>query len=307
MPRQLPHKSFTPLKWTLAGLLSLTILAVPNSSAHARNRRSVPERSDNPGVQTFVVRIYRNFLVVAEGQIGGISGPQNFILDTGSAPSIVNERVAEQLGLPTQAAGTMALGRRVPLQSATIPYLELGPIRAQSLPVLVKNLSRLERDYGIPIAGIIGLDVLSKSNFRLDYDAADIEFGEVAQEGIPVPFDANTGTAVAEARIEGKPVRMLVDTGSDSLVILGGNFADGGWPQLRNTSESGRSIADQSLELKVVPTRDIVLGGRRFSNDRAYVVPGNADPAFDAFLGVRALGFRALSYNRVTQTIFLQK
>jgi predicted aspartyl protease len=258
-------------------------------------------------VQTLAVRIYRNFLVVAEGQIGGISEPQIFILDTGSAPSIVNERVAEELGLAMHLAGTVAVGQSVPLHAATIPDLELGPIRVASLPVLVKDLSRLEHDYGIPIAGIIGFDVLSKSSFRLGYQASEIEFGAVSRDGIPVPYDAHSGTAVAEARIDGKPVRMLVDTGSDSLVILGGNFSDAGWPRLRNASQTGRSIADQNLELKMVSAPDIVIGGRRFSKDRAYVVPRGADPAFDALLGVRTLGFRALSFDRGSQTIFLEK
>jgi predicted aspartyl protease len=305
MPCNTPRKSPTLCKRKIVSLLAL--LAVSCGTSYAGNRRPIPAQGDGPGRQTLDVRIYRNFLVVAEGQIGVSSEPQNFILDTGSAPSIVNERVVQQLGLSTQAAWTAALGRRVPLQAATIPSLELGPIRAESLPVLVKDLSRQEHDYGIPIAGIIGLDVLSKSSFRLDYDAADIKFGEVARKGIPVPFDARTGTAVAEARIEGKPVRMLVDTGSDSLVILGGNFADTGWPRLRNASQTGSSIADQNMELKIVSAPDIVIGGKRFSKDHVYVVPGSSDPAFDALLGVRALGFRALSFDRESQTIFLEK
>jgi len=41
--------------------------------------------------------------------------------------------------------------------------------------------------------------------------------------------------------------------------------------------------------------------------DRAYLVPGSADPAFDGLLGVRALGFRSLSYDQATGTLFLQK
>lgn len=307
MPCNTPRKSQTLCKRKIVSLLALAILAVPCGTSYAGNRRPTPAQSDDPGRQTLAIRIYRNFLVVAEGQIGAVSGPQNFIVDTGSSTSIVNARVAEQLGLATSAAGTVALGQRVSMQVATIPYLELGPIRAASLAGLVKDLSRLEHDYGIPIAGIIGLDVLSKSSFRLDYQASEIEFGAISPEGIPVPFDARTGTAVVEARIEGKPVRMLVDTGSDSLVILGGNFADTGWPRLRNASQTGRSISNQNLELKIVSAPDIVIGGKRFSKDRVYVVPGSADPAFDALLGVRALGFRSVSFDRESQTIFLEK
>jgi hypothetical protein len=253
------------------------------------------------------LKIYRNFLVVAEGQFGGITEAQNFILDTGSAPSIVNARVAIRLGLATTVSQTTALGETVPLQAATIPDIELGPIRAVSLPVLVKDLSGLERDFGIPIAGIIGLDVLSKSSFRLDYDGSEIVFGPTPPGGIPVHFDARAGIAVAPVKLGAKSVRMLVDTGSDLLVLLGGNFVEAGWLGLQNTSQRGTSLADDNRDLEVFSAPDILFGGQHFRKDRAYFVPRGADPVFDGVLGVRALGFRALSYDQSSETIFLEK
>jgi hypothetical protein len=98
-----------------------------------------------------------------------------------------------------------------------------------------------------------------------------------------------------------------VDTGSDRIVLFGGNFAEAGWLALRNTSQSGASLVDQKMYVQVFSAADIILGGQHFSEDRAYFVPGSADPVFDGLLGVRALGFRAVSYDQARGTIYLQK
>ena len=245
--------------------------------------------------------------MVAEGQFGPSPESQNFILDTGTAPSIVNVRLLNKLGLSTLTSTFRAVGKTVPSQAAMIPEIDLGPIRAVTLPVQVQDLSRLERDLGIPIAGVLGLDVLSRSSFHLDYDKSEIEFGNVSRLGIPVHFDARSGLAIAEARIEDKQARFLVDTGSDRIVLFGGNFAEAGWLTLRNTSQTGASQVDQKIYVQVFSAANIFLGGRHFSVDRAYFVPGSADPAFDGLLGVRALGFRSVSYDQATGTIYLQK
>jgi hypothetical protein len=253
------------------------------------------------------VRIYRNFLVVAEGQLGDVQQGQNFILDTGTAPSLLNASLVRQLGLATIPSTFRATGRSIPAEAAMIPAIELGPIRAVNLPMQVQDLSRLERDLDLPIAAVIGLDVLSKSSFRLDYDKKEIEFGGVSREGIPVHFDVRSSLAVAEVTIEGKPARVLVDTGSDKIVLFGGNFPDAGWLSLRNTSQSGASPVDQKLNVLVFSAADIILAGHHFSQDRAYFVPGSTDAIFDGLLGVRALGFRAVCYDQEDGTIYLQK
>ena len=276
--------------------------------ARAANCPANPGRQCDDGQrQSIPVRIYRNFLVVAEGQFGPDSETRNFLLDTGTAPSIINAKVVAQLELTTRPSKITVLGKVEPGLAAVIPEIDLGPICAVSLVAQARDLSRLESDLGISIAGIIGLDVLSKSSFRLDYDKREIEFGDVSREGIPVHFDARAGIAVAVASIEGKQARFLVDTGSDDVVLLGGTFADAGWLALRNTSQSGASLVDQKMNLQVFSAAEIILGGRLFGVNRAYFLPGSADPVFDGLLGVRALGFRSLSFDQESATIYLQK
>jgi Aspartyl protease len=253
------------------------------------------------------LRIFRNYLVVAEGQFGDGMPHQNFILDTGTAPSIMDTKSVRELGLATTASTMAAMGKILPTDIAILPKLDLGPIQAVSLRVQVQDLSRLERDLGIPVAGIIGLDVLSKSSFRLDYEKKQMEFGQVSDEGIPVSFDERTGTAVALASIEGIPARLLVDTGSDRVAVLGRNLPETKRLALRTTTQRGSSVADQSMEVQVFFAPDIAVGGKHFTPDKAYFIPGASYPTFDGILGVRALGFRAIAYDQARAAIFLQK
>jgi len=290
----------------MAGLLLLSgVIATPACSG-ATNPRANPGSDLNGPPRSIALTIYRNFLVVAEGQFGPVLQHQNFVLDTGTAPSIINTSVVNQMGLASVPSTFRAAGKPVAGRAAVIPEFELGPIRIVSLPVYVQDLSPLERDLGVPIAGIIGLDVLSHSSFRLDYDKREIEFGGVMREGISVPFDARACIAVADVDIDGKQTHMLVDTGSDRVIVFGGNFSEAVWPVLRNTSEFGSSLVDPHMPVQVFSAADIVLGSRHFTADRAYFLPATADPAFDGLLGVRALGFRALSYDQSSATLYLQ-
>jgi hypothetical protein len=61
------------------------------------------------------------------------------------------------------------------------------------------------------------------------------------------------------------------------------------------------------MEVQVFFARDVVLGGKHFTVEKAYFIPNGSHPAFDGILGVRALGFRAITYDQARASIYLQK
>jgi predicted aspartyl protease len=247
--------------------------------------------------------LYNDFLVVATGQIGGATEKLNFVLDTGTAPSILNERSAKGLGLPISRGTLIAVGQAVNTGQAMLPQLDIGPIHVNNLPVNVMDLSHLENSLGMPIAGLIGMDVLGRSSFRLDYQARQLRFGNVADEGIGVPYDQASGLALAEVTLQGKHVRLIVDTGSDLLVVYGSDWSKSSVAEPVSESQ-GRSVAEQ-VPARRINNAELTFGGREYRVARAYCVSSAAPVAYDGFFGVRALKLRAISFDRESQTMFL--
>jgi hypothetical protein len=283
-------------------LMSGRVIAGPCRAAPSR---CVPTEGELR--RSIRLRIYRNFLVIVEGQFGESDTPKNFILDTGTAPSIINERFVKKLGLAEIASTMSIIGKLVPAKSAMLPELLIGPIRATNVHVQIQDMSAVERNLGVPLAGIVGLDVLGRQNFRLDYDKTTLTFDDQPADGISVPVDTHTGLAVASVNLEGKTARMLVDTGSDQVALFAASIKDAAGLTLHNSPHTGASVSDVSLAVQVFFRPDIVLGGRHYSVEKAYFVSGKDDPGFDGLLGVRALGFRAIAYNHEHEMLYLQK
>jgi hypothetical protein len=291
--------------------LTLVLLGlVMSGQTLAEHCRITPRRcvngNDEDTHQNVSVKILRDYLVIVEGHFGD-GHAQNFVLDTGTAPSIVNARLVKKLGLAPFTSTMSMIGKIVPGQMAILPDLEVGPIHVISLRVQIQDLTPLERDLGIPLAGIVGMDVLGLSDFRLDYEKKALVFGDAPEEGIPVSFDARRGIAVASVQIDGSLRRMLVDTGTDQFALLGINLKHPDPIALFSTSQEGSNLNQQAVPVQAFYGADVVLGEHHFTVKKGYFVSGNSEPNFDGLLGVRALGFRAIVYSRERGAIYLQK
>jgi len=262
--------------------------------------------NDDATHQNVPLKILRDYLVIVEGQFGD-GREQSFILDTGTAPSIVNARLVKKMRLAHFASTMSMIGKIVPAQMAVLPELNVGPVHAVSLRVQIQDLTPLERNLGISLAGIVGMDVLGQSDFRLDYEKKMLVFGDASEEGIPVSFDARSGIAVASVQIDGNPRRMLVDTGTDQVALLGIDLKHSEGIELHSTLQEGSNLNEKPVPVQAFYAPDIVLGDQHFTVKRGYFVSGNSESNFDGLLGVRALGFRAIAYNREREAIYLQK
>jgi predicted aspartyl protease len=288
-------------KWAV---LSIVMAFIPPRSLAKTHSTNTPSATiDSMQQSSIPIDVYNGFLVVTTGQIGGGPGKQNFVLDTGTAPSILNERSAKSLGLPISSGILVAVGHSVSSGQTVLSQLDLGPIHVTNLPMNVMDLSHLENSLGIPIAGLIGMDVLGRSSFRLDYQARELRFGDVTDQGIGVSYDRSTGLALAEATLQGKHVRLIVDTGSDLVVVYGTAWSEEDGAQPVNESQ-GRSVAEQ-VPAKRIANAELAFGGKEFRIPRAYYVSSTTKVPYDGFFGVRALKLRGLSFDRHSQTMFL--
>jgi Aspartyl protease len=288
------------------GTLFLVGSWIWGASSAASPRRNPSTHSDHSIPRGSIpVKVYRGFLVVAEGQFGGELARQNFIIDTGTSPSILGIGAAKQLDLPLSQAKLSAIGRQSETFAATVPEIRLGPLQALSVPVLVTDLSSVERDLNLPIAGILGMDVLGKISFRLDYGNQLIEFGEIVPAGIPVSLSTRADLPIAEIKVGGKVMHLLVDTGSDRLVFFGARPAAELSPNTANSLLQGNSVAS-AVPVRAISPLDFELSGERF-HQNAYFVPDSEEPLFDGLLSVRSLGIRVLSVDANRRVIYLLK
>jgi predicted aspartyl protease len=275
-----------------------SMAATPRRNPSTHSDHSIPRGS-------IPVKIYRGFLVVAEGQFGGENTRRNFIIDTGTSPSILNIDAAKQLKLPLTQAKLSAIGRQSETFATTVPEIYLGPLQAFSVPVLVTDLSSVERDLNIPITGVLGMDILGKTSFRLDYGNQMIEFGEIAPAGIPVSLSTGADLPIAEIKIGGKLLRVLVDTGADHLVFFGARPAAQLSPNSANSLLQGNSVAS-AVPVRAVSPLEFEISGEHF-HQNAYFVPDSEEPLFDGLLSVRSLGIRVLSLDANRRIVYLSK
>src|SRR3989475_13105355 len=86
------------------------------------------------------IRLFWNYLVIVEGSIGNVQ-KLHFLVDTGAYPSVVDQKIAHDLGLAEQPGRVNLSNKSVQTRLVVLPSLVLGRIHAESLPVLTQDLS----------------------------------------------------------------------------------------------------------------------------------------------------------------------
>ncbi len=270
---------------TLIGL-SCTILTLAVAPALTANQTGLP----------FV--LHGGFSIVVRGSIGGLKG-LNFIIDTGAVPSVVDSRLSRRLGLRGQLDQVSVFARTVPAQRVVLPDVDLGPIHAVGVEALAQDLSFIERMLGVRIDALIGLDVLGRRSFSIDYAAGLLRFDPVP-DAAEVWSDLAEGDsyAVVEIELNGVPVRLMVDTGVKHIILFEsraqGLFAREGIQSVQISSNIGGTV-----HLKQIETPSARLGQTSLAVGSVFLLETPADLSFaiDGLLGVAALRPERVDFN----------
>jgi predicted aspartyl protease len=176
---------------------------------------------------TLRFELYGGYTIVVRGSAGRLRN-LNFIVDTGAVPSVVDQRIADKLGLVGDQEPLSVFSSTLRAQRVMLPDVVLGPIKTGPLPALVEDLSSFSKALGTPIDGMIGLDVLSRSDFTLDYVSKQIIFGQVepSDSRRAVPIEVNADYVTVQASIQNRPVCLMVDTGTMDLILFGSRVRD---------------------------------------------------------------------------------
>ena len=156
------------------------------------------------------------YQVIAQGAIGALDG-LNVLIDTGSIPGMVDARICKKLGLEVRRGEIVTFGHKTCVRSTTLPDVKVGPIRADAVFVGIADLSFL----GVPhVDAIIGLDVLTRSSFSIDYERRLLTFGSILARDPSMHLDVTPPFLTVQVELDGHPFCLLVDTGSKDVVLF---------------------------------------------------------------------------------------
>ena len=241
-------------------------------------------------------QLYNDNLIIVKATIGTVKNV-NMILDTGTSPSAISQELADRLKLRGKTESLQTLNGTIQTQSLSLPSIQIGPLAASPIRVVVQDLSFMERSLGISLGGIAGLDILSTGSFTIDYRRRKIVFGPIAASAKAIRFETQKPFLTVKAKIEGHEVRLLVDSGTWGLLVYRNRLptvqAQPRFDPIGSISTAG-GMAHVRWLRTVVSLGSDNLGSR---NVAIADVDSDLQNDFDGLLGFAKMGFRKVSFD----------
>ena len=153
-----------------------------------------------------------------------------FVLDTGSGITVISDETAKRLRVKPITKGGFAKGiggdGKFEIIYGLIREIAIGDVTVTNVPVYIRKFHQ----NGVPVAGYIGLSLISKYLTTIDYgnktfsltkkDADTREFRQNNDLSLPLRL-TSSGFLSGEVQLEGieAPLNFIVDTGASVSVI----------------------------------------------------------------------------------------
>jgi hypothetical protein len=241
------------------------------------------------------VSIYRDYLIIAQGAVGDLEH-RNFIIDTGAYPSVVTPEIAKKLRLSGYAEELGTVAHNIHSTVVSLPSLQLGSVRTENLRVIVRDLTEFDRQLGVHVDGLIGLDALYPNSFRIDYRAKKIIFGPVDTLAFALPIQWRNSTACIDVNVNDKPAHLLLDTGAADIMLFGQRLT-------HIAHESGGTVDSMNLggafTLRQILLKHLEAGGSGLGPRDVYLSDAkNMDRyPYDGLMATAAFRFRQVAFD----------
>jgi predicted aspartyl protease len=227
---------------------------------------------------------------VVDGRIGPLEHLK-FILDTGASHTVVSRKIADQLALSREPGSVINFQRKLPMEWARFPEVQVGPVVATDARMMVADVNQYS-EFMKGIDAVVGLDLLSRcQRVLIDYEAQLIVF-EARNGASQVPLFQAKGILVT-VMLQDQPVQLLVDTGFQEIAL----FEERLRPRMHGVDvQQLGHMRMGSLVGDAVRLPGLRLGSVA-SNSRVLLVRGvtQAVPSgLDGYLGPRALGAKRI-------------
>lgn len=239
--------------------------------------------------------------VVVKGTIGG-EPSRTILIDTGAVPSAISKEMAKKLGLLGSAEQVSVMNRAIDVERVRVPKVQVGPVAADGFEMVAADLGAIEQALHTRFDAVIGLDLLGRENFAIDYKNKKLVFGMAVQSADSVTFElkhAAGGTyVVVPMESGGEKFQMLLDTGTKDITLFRPRLK-GSLQQIRLRSEDVTVNAGGSSQINKVVIPSLQLGSisRRKQDAYVWTTPEAELRDFDGMLGPTALGAIAVEFD----------
>ena len=281
--------------WLTAAMSFVGVGWAQAPSAHNKDGKQGADPTPHVSVR-LPVRLYWDYLVVVEGSIGNLP-KRSFLVDTGAYPSVIDQNIAMRLGLAAEPGKVNLSDKTVQTHQVVLPSLSVGPIEATSFPVLVEDLSFFQKAFGKKIDAIVGLDVLRKSSFSINYETKEMFFGPAERLTFSAPFDTALPVITIRMGFPTQQLRLVVDTGGPDLMLLKSRMA----PSFNLQELGTETVSDVggSFQRRKVRIPEVNIGKQTIGVQIAFVADDRKDEGdnFDGVLGMRGPQFRKIAFD----------
>jgi len=243
-------------------------------------------------------KLYRGYAIVVRGSVGNLKN-LNFLVDTGAVPSVLDRRIAQKLHLTGAVERLSVFTQKLETERVIAPDVSLGPLHADSLPAVVRDLSFAEEALGTRVDAMIGFDFLDQSAFTIDYQSMKITVGPIDSSLVAIPYQAGPGYAVVEMKIQQQKLLLLVDTGASNLVLFDGATRDC-QGAIKNVGTQTWSNMGGEIRVQQVQLREAYLGAAPWGSRDVFILEdtgANPPAGLRGLLGVVSLKARRVAFD----------
>lgn len=229
---------------------------------------------------TAIFKILNNYLIVVPVMVNG-SGPYDFVLDTGSNNTMLDQKLADELGLPRGKTTThLGVNGSMSLPAVYAESVSIAGATVDGKGLLLFSSPRLQ---GLPpkVHGILGEDFLHNFDVLIDYRHQIIQLesglGSLAEtlagERLPVQLSGTRqgkptfGRLILLGRIHelgDNPISLLLDSGANNLTLFRETLGPGSNRQGFVDAGTFKSWGITTMETRTVRRLDL---GRNEVND----------------------------------------
>ena len=270
------------------GAVAPAVRALPQTALIGDEESKIATRIEIP------FKLYGDYTIVARGSVGD-RHKLHFLIDTGSSSTVADGYLARTLRLARSSKKIAVFASLVTTEEVVLPSLQLGPLHATLLPAVVRDLSYFQDSLSAHVDVIVGIDVLSRTSFTIDYEARKLILGPVEPLSNSVPCDPRSPYPTVALRLGHRVVRVIVDTGAQELALF--EKQPGGLvPDSQGVEEETRTSMAGQVVIKRAEFQELALGTTHWARREGLFIEAPS-LLFDGLLGPKWLGAKRIGFD----------